>query len=188
MVSSSSTEHVSSSKTASERELEELRAKLAAVTAERDVLRRAYEELLTKHKLLKHQLFVAKAERIDVTQLDLEFKTTSAALDELQKSLGIDRPPRRTTTRIPTAGSGRVPAVPASQDATSRNSIFLKSESRSPTLRSKERQSESDSKRATDSAIGSRLEYASSSPSRSTRSSAATDQRISSLRNVRARS
>ena len=90
MVSSSSTEHVSSSNTASERELEELRAKLASVTAERDVLRRAYEELLTKHKLLKHQLYVAKAERIDVTQLELEFKTTSAALDKLQKSLGID--------------------------------------------------------------------------------------------------
>ena len=49
----------------------ELESTLAAVTAERDKLRRAYEQLKEHLELLRRRIFVAKAERIDVTQLQL---------------------------------------------------------------------------------------------------------------------
>jgi transposase len=62
---------------------EKLAAMLASVTAERDKLRRAYEALKTELELMKRRIFVAKAERIDVTQLELEFDATKARLDEM---------------------------------------------------------------------------------------------------------
>lgn len=46
---------------------------LATVTAERDKLRRAYEQLKGHLELLRRRIFVAKAERIDTRQLELEF-------------------------------------------------------------------------------------------------------------------
>jgi transposase len=66
------------------------KAKLAEVTAERDRLRRAYTLLLEQHELLRRRLFVAKAERIDATQLELEFAATKAKLDALAKQLGME--------------------------------------------------------------------------------------------------
>jgi transposase len=66
------------------------RAKLAAVTAERDRLRRAYTLLLEQHELLRRRLFVAKAERVDVTQLEMEFAETKAKLEALAKQLGME--------------------------------------------------------------------------------------------------
>lgn len=71
-------------------QLEKERAKLAEVTAERDRLRRAYTLLLEQHELLRRRLFVAKAERVDVTQLELEFAETKAKLDALAKQLGME--------------------------------------------------------------------------------------------------
>jgi transposase len=64
--------------------------KLAEVTAERDRLRRAYKLVLEHHELLRRKLFVAKAERIDATQLELEFAETKAKLDALAKQLGTE--------------------------------------------------------------------------------------------------
>lgn len=62
--------------------------KLAEVTAERDRLRRAYQILVEHYELLRRRLFVARAERIDATQLELEFAETKAKLDALAKQLG----------------------------------------------------------------------------------------------------
>jgi transposase len=66
------------------------RAKLVEITAERDRLRRAYQILFEHYELLRRKLFVASAERIDVTQLELEFADTKAKLDALAKQLGTE--------------------------------------------------------------------------------------------------
>lgn len=78
----------STEKDALQRRVEELEAKLAKVSAERDALRRAYEKLQEQLALLKRRIFVAKAERIDAGQLELEFAETKAALEKLAKELG----------------------------------------------------------------------------------------------------
>jgi transposase len=53
------------------------------VEAERDRLRAAYEALKSEVELARHRITVAKAERIDTTQLEIEFATKLAALDAL---------------------------------------------------------------------------------------------------------
>jgi transposase len=64
--------------------------KLAGVTSERDNLRRAYRQLMEQFELLRRRIFIAKAERIDATQLELEFEATKRKLDELaQKLAGV---------------------------------------------------------------------------------------------------
>ena len=79
------------------RRLAELEAKLVTVTTERDTLRRAYERLLEQYAILKRRIFVAKAERVDVHQLEIEFAETKAALDKLAKELGESLPPAEST-------------------------------------------------------------------------------------------
>jgi transposase len=59
------------------------REQLAAITKERDHLRAAHERLRQELELLKRRLFVAKAERIDTTQLEMEFAETLRLLDAL---------------------------------------------------------------------------------------------------------
>jgi transposase len=66
----------------------ELEAALAKVTAERDRLRRAYEQLKEQLELLRRRIYFAKAERIDVTQLEMEFAETKAKLNALATQLG----------------------------------------------------------------------------------------------------
>jgi hypothetical protein len=77
--------------------------KLAEVTAERDRLRRAYQILLEHYELLRRKLFVAKAERIDATQLEIEFAETKAKLDALAKQLGaeLEGPPAPVDAQPP---------------------------------------------------------------------------------------
>lgn len=60
---------------------------LAAAKSERDKLRDAYQAVLLELELLKKRLFVAKAERVDVSQLELEFAQKLAELDALSKRL-----------------------------------------------------------------------------------------------------
>jgi len=67
-----------------------LEAALAQITAERDKLRRAYEQLQQQLELLRRRLFVAKAERVDATQLEIEFAETRAKLDALATQIGGD--------------------------------------------------------------------------------------------------
>lgn len=65
------------------------RETLAQVTGERDRLRRAYSLLKEQYELLRRQIFAAKAERIDVTQLELEFAETKAKLEALAKAIEV---------------------------------------------------------------------------------------------------
>ena len=63
-------------------------ATLAQVTAERDKLRHAYEQLKEQVELLRRRIHMAKAERIDVEQLEMEFATTKAKLEAVAIELG----------------------------------------------------------------------------------------------------
>ena len=63
------------------------KTELTAVTAERNKLRRAYEMVKSELELLRRRLFVAKAERIDTTQLEIEFAETKAKLERLARAL-----------------------------------------------------------------------------------------------------
>ena len=65
-------------------------AALVTVTAERDKLRHAYAQLKGQLELLRRRIFLAKAERIDTQQLEIEFAETKAKLDLLAKELGAD--------------------------------------------------------------------------------------------------
>jgi transposase len=64
------------------------RITLAQVTSERDKLRRAYEQLKEQLELLRRRIFQAKAERIDVTQLELEFADVKRQVDALAVQVG----------------------------------------------------------------------------------------------------
>jgi transposase len=64
------------------------RERAATANAERDRFREAYQQLKLELELMRRRLFVAKAERIDVAQLELEFAGKLAALDALNQQLG----------------------------------------------------------------------------------------------------
>lgn len=63
--------------------LEAERELRAAAEAERDRLRDAYEALKIQVELAHRRLVIAKAERVDTTQLELEFAAKLAELDQL---------------------------------------------------------------------------------------------------------
>ena len=63
--------------------LEDERELRVAAEAERDRLREAYEALKIQVELAHRRLVIAKAERVDTTQLELEFAATLAELDKL---------------------------------------------------------------------------------------------------------
>ena len=64
-----------------------LEADLLAAKSERDTLRTAYTAVKLELELMKKRLFIAKAERVDVAQLELEFAAKLAELDALSKRL-----------------------------------------------------------------------------------------------------
>ena len=59
------------------------REKVAELTRERDHLRASHERLRLELELLKRRIFIAKAERVDTQQLEMDFAATLAALDKL---------------------------------------------------------------------------------------------------------
>jgi transposase len=61
----------------------ELEAQLAAVTKERDLLHASHARLREELELLKRRIFVAKAERVDTAQLEIEFAEKLRQLDAL---------------------------------------------------------------------------------------------------------
>jgi transposase len=63
------------------------RALVAQLAKDVEVLRSSHDRLRLDLELLRHRLFIAKAERIDSRQLELEFATKLAHLDELSKKL-----------------------------------------------------------------------------------------------------
>lgn len=89
-------------------------AALATVTAERDKLRHAYEQLKGQLELLRRRIFLAKAERIDTRQV--EFAETKAKLDKLAKEIGDnndgDAPAEGGAGQGATHGDGGRPASP----------------------------------------------------------------------------
>ena len=60
---------------------------LAAVTKERDQLRASHARLREELELLKRRIFVAKAERVDTAQLEMEFADKLRQLDALAGTL-----------------------------------------------------------------------------------------------------
>ena len=82
-----------SSKGALVRRVAELEAALAAVTRERDALRASYERLRLDVELMRRRITVAKAERVDTAQLELEFAKKLAELDALSAKLEPPAPP-----------------------------------------------------------------------------------------------
>lgn len=64
------------------------RARAEKVTLERDRLREAYRRLQLELALLRRRIFVAKAERIDSAQLELEFAEKRAELGRIAAELG----------------------------------------------------------------------------------------------------
>jgi hypothetical protein len=70
---------------------------LAQVTAERDKLRRAYAQLKEQLEILRRRIYIAKAECIDATQLEMEFAQKLAKLDALATQLADDAAPPLAT-------------------------------------------------------------------------------------------
>jgi transposase len=79
--------------------------RLAGVVGERDNLKRAYRQLMEQFELLRRRLFIAKAERVDATQLELEFEKTKQKLDALAKKLGSGDATSDTSDAEDTAGA-----------------------------------------------------------------------------------
>lgn len=68
--------------------LAESRALVEQLTEERDHLRASHDRLRQELELLRRRIFIAKAERVDSTQLELEFAQKLSALDALSGRLG----------------------------------------------------------------------------------------------------
>ena len=67
--------------------LDTTKAALAKMTQERNALRRVYQLLLEQHELLRRRIYMASAERIDVTQLELEFQKSTETLAAVASEL-----------------------------------------------------------------------------------------------------
>jgi hypothetical protein len=72
-----------------ESELATAHARVVELERERDELRAAYDRLWLEVELMRRRIFIAKAERADTTQLELEFKDKLAELDQLAGTIGI---------------------------------------------------------------------------------------------------
>ena len=97
MGDASASSPASQARSAEERVVE-LEAQLAALTVERDTIRLAYRNAQQELELLRRRLLLAKAERLDTAQLELELGHKLAALDAL--SLQLERRTRRTLRRL----------------------------------------------------------------------------------------
>lgn len=76
-----------------ERERAQFIARIAELEQERDRLRASHERLRQELELFKRRLFIAKAERIDTRQLELEYAQKLRELDQLAGTLGIGKEP-----------------------------------------------------------------------------------------------
>jgi transposase len=68
-------------------------ARIADLMRERDELRAAYDRLWCDVELMRRRIFIAKAERVDTEQLELEFKDKLQELDRLAGTLGMTTTP-----------------------------------------------------------------------------------------------
>jgi transposase len=67
----------------------QLTARIAELEQERDRLRASHERLRQELELFKRRLFIAKAERVDTRQLELEYAQKLRELDLLAGTLGM---------------------------------------------------------------------------------------------------
>jgi len=88
------------------------RARADSVTAERDRLREAYQQLQLATELLRRRIFVAKAERVDSRQLELEFRAKLAELTDLQERLGPALSPELAPPAPPAPAGGKSKSRP----------------------------------------------------------------------------
>src|SRR5258706_6323923 len=65
-------------------------AQVATLTKERDQLRVSHARLRQELELLKRRIFVAKAERVDTAQLEMEFAEKLRQLDALAGTVDDD--------------------------------------------------------------------------------------------------
>lgn len=84
-----------------EQALEKERARAAALEKERDRLREAHRQLQLELELLRRRIFVAKAERVDTRQLELEFSQKQEELTKLCERLGAAVNPELATDTPP---------------------------------------------------------------------------------------
>jgi len=96
--------------TLAQRRIAALEAELSAMKSERDTLREAYTAVKLELELLKKRLFIAKAERVDVEQLELEFAAKLAELDALAKRL--EPMPESVVPSVPGGASSKAPRKP----------------------------------------------------------------------------
>lgn len=61
--------------------------RIAQLTEERDRLRASRDQLLVELQLMSKRIFVAKAERVDTEQLEMEFAAKLAELDRIGGAL-----------------------------------------------------------------------------------------------------
>jgi len=94
---------------------------LSEVTAERDKLRRAYEQLKEQLELLRRRIYVARAERIDTAQLEIEFAETKAKLDALARQIDDATAATTETDAAGDAGAPPPAATPRSKPTGRRN-------------------------------------------------------------------
>jgi transposase len=87
------------------------RARADALAAERDRLREAYRQVQLELEMLRRRIFVAKAERIDTRQLELEFAEKQAELEGLAQQLGVPAPPE-SPPPAPPPGTNQTRAKP----------------------------------------------------------------------------
>src|SRR4051794_25915425 len=71
-----------------------------------ELLRASHERLRQELEMLRHRIFVAKAERIDSKQLELEFASKLAALDELARQIPPQPPATGAAGGSSSAGAG----------------------------------------------------------------------------------
>lgn len=87
------------------------RERVVELTQERDRLRASHEQLRIELELLRRRIFIAKAERVDTRQLELEFAATLAALDKLSggspKEIEASTADARPVSRRKTKPRGR---------------------------------------------------------------------------------
>ena len=104
-------------------ELSSTNERLAGVLNERDNLRRAYRQLMEQFELLRRRIFIAKAERVDATQLELEFAKTKQKLDALARKLEDDSPGKTESDPdgVGSRPSGKPPATPKTPPKGRRN-------------------------------------------------------------------
>jgi transposase len=76
-----------------ERERAQFTARIAELEQERDRLRASHERLRQELELFKRRLFIAKAERVDTRQLELEYARKLLELEQLAGTLGMGKTP-----------------------------------------------------------------------------------------------